>query len=140
MRNKLPSTINLIFRAQYYHPQQVSEYLKTANAGVTWGSQTHSLCRWLRHAAIVTGRTYLFNYEQQRDSGTPNTLEEGGRSPAGQPDVAPPAVAVRVCIDPEWHCGNDKKRDQEAESGESLREIHSGNASVPPALGVGILA
>ena len=46
--------------------------------------------------------------------------------------MRPPALAVRVSIDPEWHCGNDKEGDQEAKSGEEgLREIHSGNASVP---------
>ena len=54
-------------------------------------------------------------------------MEEGVRSPAGQPDAA-------AGINPEWHCGNDKEGDQEAKSGEGLREIHSGNASVPPAL------
>ena len=89
----------------------------------------------------MTGRTYLFNYEQQRDSGTPNTMEEGVRSPAGQPDAAaggggPCLHRSRVAL---W---KRQKRDQEAKSGESLREIHSGNASVPSALPerVGILA
>ena len=90
----------------------------------------------------MTGRTYLFNYEQQRDSGTPNTLEEGVRSPAGQPDAAAGGgAAVRVCIDLEWHCGYDKKGTSRPKAeGACVKSILAMRQCLLPSLSVGILA
>ena len=108
--------------------------MKTAKAGVAWGSQTQSLC-----LSLVTPRRDSdganISFQLRATARFWHARYIGWRKGAaaalpGNP-MWPPALAVRVCIDPEWHCGTDKEGDQEAKSGEGLREIHSGNASVP---------